>query len=593
MGIPVDPVFHRAKAKAAARRRRRLAVRLGAGGAALAAVAAAGLFWALNRGIEEDARLTMMPQSESAAAAPARRQAQSRAMLNLRRAPMLLRLKEAGQGSRRRSLPGPPGFLPGRAGPPGPARLSVVQDDLFAAGQQLVVHLPSERDDFALFQAHRRRALPGVEDPGAARQGADTLAGSREATSAATVSAAQARVYLFRETVLHLSASQSLSGLLDDHGFTRQEAEEIGAAAQRLLKLDGALAPGSLVAVRWRPRPFGQTGRELLQLSLYGPQRYLASMAQTGPGRFQAAADPWAGDDLLQVSGRKPLQTGSGQQPRLLDALYSTALRNGLATDLAGELIVMLSRRFDLERPVSGKDRLTLVLAANPGPEGQGAGQVLFAGLGGPSGQMRCYVTALSGPDSGFGCFSFAEGGAAAGIEAVDALVGRIVQVESAGRADARNPLSTATGLGQFIEGTWLRMMRSYYPDLAQSLARAELLALRLDPDLSREMVRNLARENEEYLQARGHQTTAGRLYLAHFLGAEGAHRALSSDPSLGVGDVMGAAVVAANPFLEGKRIADLLAWADRKMQGRGKTAAVPADVLAYKAQIDGVLSGL
>ncbi|UWQ81762.1 hypothetical protein K3725_21280 (plasmid) [Leisingera sp. S132] len=590
MGIPVDPVFHRAKAKAAARRRRRLAARLSAGGAVLAAVAAAAVFWAQNRGIESDASLTMMPQSEAAAAEPARRQAQNRAMLNLRRAPMLLRLKEEGQGGRRRPLPGPPGFLPGRAGPPGPARLSVVQDDLFAAGQQLMVHLPSARDDFALFQAHRRRALPAAEEPGTARE---ALAGLREAASAAVVSAAQARVYLFRETVLRLSASQTLSGLLEDHGFTRQEAEEIGAAAQRLLKLDGALAPGSLVALRWRPRPFGQAGRQLLQLSLYGPQRYLASMAQTGPGRFQAAADPWAGEDLLQMSGRKPLQAGPGQQPRLLDALYSTALRNGLATDLAGELIVMLSRRFDLERPVSGEDRLTLLLAANPGPDGQGAGQVLFAGIGGPSGQMRCYVMARSGPDSGFGCFSFAAGGGAAGMEAVDALVGRIVQVESAGRADAKNPLSTATGLGQFIEGTWLRMMRSYRPELAQGLARAELLALRLDPDLSREMVRNLARENEEYLQARGHQTSAGRLYLAHFLGAEGAHRALSSDPALGVGDVMGAAVVAANPFLEGKRIADLLAWADRKMQGRGKAAAVPADVLAYKAQIDAVLSGL
>jgi hypothetical protein len=592
MSIRVDPVFQRAKTKAAARRRRRLLARLSAGGAALAAAAAAGVFWALNRGIEEDARLTMMPQSEAAAAAPARRQAQNRAMLNLRRAPMLLRLREEGQGGSRRSLPGPPDFLPGRAGPPGPARLSVVQDDLFAAGQQLVVHLPSERDDFALFQAHRRGALPAAEGPGEARQGADALAGRQDAASTAMVRPAKARAYLFKETVLHLSSAQPLSGLLQEQAFTRLEAEEIGRAAQRLMNLGGALAPGSLVALRWRPRPFGQAGRELLQMSLYGPQSYLASLAQTGPGRFQLAADPWAGEDLLLLSGSKPVQAEPGQPPRLLDALYSTALRNGLATDLAGELIVMLSRSFDLERPVSGEDRLTLVFAANPGPEGQGSGQVLFAGVDSPSGQMRCYVTARSGPDSGFGCFSFSEGGVA-GIEAVDALVGRIVQVESAGRADARNPLSTATGLGQFIEGTWLRMMRSYRPDLVQGLARAELLALRLDPELSREMVRNLARENEEYLQARGHQTTAGRLYLAHFLGAEGAHRALSSDPSLGVGDVLGAAVVAANPFLDGKRIADLLAWADRKMQGRGKAVPVPAGVLAYKAQIDAVLSGL
>lgn len=592
MSIRVDPLFHRAKANAAARQRRRYVVRACAGVSVLAAAAAAGVFWALNRGIEDDARLTMVPQSEAAAAAPVQMQAENRAMLNLRRAPMLLRLEEEGQGGRHRLLPGPADFLPERAGPPGPARLSVVQDDLFAAGQQLMVHLPSERDDFALFQAHRRRALPVADGPVEARRSAEALVGLQEATSAALVGSAKARPYLFKETVLLLSSARALSGLLREQAFTPQEADEIGEAAQKLLKLDGVLAPGSLVALRWRPRPSGQTGRELLQISLYGPQRYLASLAQTGPGRFQVAADPWAGEDLLQLSSRKPVHAETGQQLRLLDALYSTVLRNGLATDLAGELIVMLSRRFDLERSVSDEDRLTLVLATNPGPDGQGSGQLLFAGVEGPSGQMRCYITSRPEPESGFGCFSFSVGGVV-GMGAVDALVSRIVQVESAGRADARNPLSTATGLGQFIEGTWLRMMRSYRPDLAQSLTRAELLALRLDPELSREMVRNLAWENEKYLQARGHQTTAGRLYLAHFLGAEGAHQALFSDPSLGVADVLGASVVAANPFLEGKQIADLLIWADRKMQGRGKSNPVPAEVLAYKAQIDAVLGEL
>ena len=50
---------------------------------------------------------------------------------------------------------------------------------------------------------------------------------------------------------------------------------------------------------------------------------------------------------------------------------------------------------------------------------------------------------------------------AASGDGAVDQLVGWIVRVESGGNARARNPLSSATGLGQFISSTWLRMIRT------------------------------------------------------------------------------------------------------------------------------------
>lgn len=100
-----------------------------------------------------------------------------------------------------------------------------------------------------------------------------------------------------------------------------------------------------------------------------------------------------------------------------------------------------------------------------------------------------------------------------------ESLIGNIIRIESAGNAAARNPRSTATGLGQFIDSTWLRMMRSYRPDLVVSLSQAELLELRLDPGISRQMVRNLAQENEGYLRQRGHAISAGRwLYLAHFL---------------------------------------------------------------------------
>ncbi|MEL6915907.1 MAG: M23 family metallopeptidase [Pseudomonadota bacterium] len=193
--------------------------------------------------------------------------------------------------------------------------------------------------------------------------------------------------------------------------------------------------------------------------------------------------------------------------------------------------------------------------------------------------------------------------GSGGGSGAVEALVNQIIRVESAGDARAKNTRSTATGLGQFIESTWLRMMRTYRPDLVATMSRAELLELRFDPALSRAMVTNLARENEAFLRARGHAITPGRLYLAHFLGPAGANVALNSAPEATVLEVMGAGVVNANPFLKGKDVRWMTDWSDRKMArvtGGTAVAAAPAApaveprvVTEYKEAVDAVLAAL
>ena len=137
--------------------------------------------------------------------------------------------------------------------------------------------------------------------------------------------------------------------------------------------------------------------------------------------------------------------------------------------------------------------------------------------------------------------------------------------------------------------------MGQYRPDLASTMGRAELLALRNDPTISREMVTALAREGESYLRARGHDITAGRLYLCHFLGAEGANMVLKAQDDQLVGDVMGAGVVKANPFLSGRTIAYVKEWAELKMNRKGggslpAVAVTPPEVLAYQKIIAGVL---
>ena len=73
-------------------------------------------------------------------------------------------------------------------------------------------------------------------------------------------------------------------------------------------------------------------------------------------------------------------------------------------------------------------------------------------------------------------------------------IVKRIVGVESGGDANAKNPKSTATGAGQFIEGTWLKFIAETRPDLASDKQAA--LALRKDPRVASEAVAWYARAN-------------------------------------------------------------------------------------------------
>lgn len=161
-------------------------------------------------------------------------------------------------------------------------------------------------------------------------------------------------------------------------------------------------------------------------------------------------------------------------------------------------------------------------------------------------------------------------------------LIDSIIGVESGGNPNARNPNSSASGLGQFIDSTWLSTIRGARPDLAGQ-SDAELLALKNDPQLSREMTEAYANQNQAILTKAGVPVTPGSTYLAHFAGPGGAVKVLQSDPNAPVESVLGAAAVQANPFLRGMTVQGLQAWADKKMGGNAlqsqpapQTAAAP-----------------
>lgn len=157
------------------------------------------------------------------------------------------------------------------------------------------------------------------------------------------------------------------------------------------------------------------------------------------------------------------------------------------------------------------------------------------------------------------------------GIGTGGSLVDKIVGVESGGSDTAKNPKSSATGAGQFIESTWRSFIAERHPEL---LAQGEdIQKFRNDRALSREAVQWYADSNAAVLQSHGLPVDDGTLYLSHFAGPQGAVKLLSADPNDAVESVLGSSVVKANPFLKGKTAAEVIAWADRKM---GTTGPAP-----------------
>src|SRR5690606_28974073 len=116
---------------------------------------------------------------------------------------------------------------------------------------------------------------------------------------------------------------------------------------------------------------------------------------------------------------------------------------------------------------------------------------------------------------------------------------------ESSLDPSARASTSSAVGLFQFLEGTWLQLRRELggrlgygaYADritrtasgdyvVRDPAARAENLRLREDPRNAADLAAVFTRTNGEYLKARfGRMPSAGELYIAHFLGPQGAEK--------------------------------------------------------------------
>lgn len=119
---------------------------------------------------------------------------------------------------------------------------------------------------------------------------------------------------------------------------------------------------------------------------------------------------------------------------------------------------------------------------------------------------------------------------------------------ESSFNKSAKAKTSSAAGLFQFIENTWLKTVKDvgdkfgldkYTPHIFKTRSgryyvpnqrlRAEILQLRHNPEISAMMAGAFTQQNSEIVGERlGREPSAGELYIAHFLGAKGAGELIS-----------------------------------------------------------------
>ena len=121
-------------------------------------------------------------------------------------------------------------------------------------------------------------------------------------------------------------------------------------------------------------------------------------------------------------------------------------------------------------------------------------------------------------------------------------------QVESSLRPDAKAATSSASGLYQFIDQSWLSTVKKHGAEhglgwaadaisqsggrysVSDGATRSAILKLRENPDVASMMAAEYASDNKDALQSTlGREVGGADLYMAHFLGVGGAKKFLTA----------------------------------------------------------------
>lgn len=135
-------------------------------------------------------------------------------------------------------------------------------------------------------------------------------------------------------------------------------------------------------------------------------------------------------------------------------------------------------------------------------------------------------------------------------------------KIESNDRPYVKASTSSASGLYQFIRGTWIGEGGAWGPDMGLAFG-----GLKPSTDEQLRRAKTFTEKNAKALQAAGIGLNRASLYAAHFLGVGTAIKAINGDVKKPVADYVSDAAVRANPSILGrpKTVGDFLTWLHKK----------------------------
>jgi hypothetical protein len=173
----------------------------------------------------------------------------------------------------------------------------------------------------------------------------------------------------------------------------------------------------------------------------------------------------------------------------------------------------------------------------------------------------------------------------------MEEFLDQLMEAESGGRLNKKNPRSTALGPFQFIESTFLVVVNKHFPHEVAGLTERQVLARRTEIVFSRRVARAYANDLISALNNNGLRATAVNVRIAFLVGPSAAVRLLKTPRHKPLKEVLSAAAIAANPFMSGATIARLVQRAAGDVSATAATSP-PGPSLAEPAIMAAPLQG-
>lgn len=243
---------------------------------------------------------------------------------------------------------------------------------------------------------------------------------------------------------------------------------------------------------------------------------------------FMAALEEAANKEILN----EKVKTGQAAKVQaLVDKVTGGPGNNGPPSPLAKDRGV--AERSSIPKPLLRAMYGTMPTAGGDAGYTQGGLGALDVGAG--SGGTVAGIPDVTGPDGEYSTYKdmLVQVSKMVGVD--PGLMATMASIESGFRGRVKASTSSATGLYQFISGTWKTMLAKYGAKYGLDPNTPPT-----DPRANALMGAEYIRENTSILKAKTGRTPSDTdIYLAHFLGPGGASKLLKADPTANAATLM------------------------------------------------------